>query len=136
MEKKNIKTIFKPYKTLKRIFRIVKDKSDPVLGPGVYQISCSGGKSYIGQAGRSFKSCLKEHVANTTHNHISNSTIIGHSFKSKHLIWFDQTKIMASHPITHLASFKKHWKLRNIPIIVIVMMVTNSTNLGSLPFIS
>jgi hypothetical protein len=45
-----------------------------------------------------FKTCLKEHIADTTHNRISKSTIAKHSFKSKHLICFDQTKILASTP--------------------------------------
>jgi hypothetical protein len=36
--------------------------------------------------------------ADTTHNHISKSTIVEHSFNSKHLICFDQTKILASAP--------------------------------------
>jgi hypothetical protein len=98
LAKKNIKTIFKPYKTLKQLFRTAKDKSDPMLGPGVYQIPCSCGKSYIGQTGRSFKAQLKEHIVDTTYNRISKSTIVEHSHNSKHLIFFDQTKILASAP--------------------------------------
>jgi hypothetical protein len=98
LTKKNIKTMFKPYKTLKQLFRSAKDKSDPMLGPGVYQIPCSCGKYYIGQTGRSFQACLKEHIVDTTHNRISKSTISEHSFNSKHLIFFDQTKILASTP--------------------------------------
>jgi hypothetical protein len=98
LAKKNIKTLFKPYKTLKHLFRTTKDKPDPMLGPGVYQIPCSCGKSYIGQTGRSFKSRLKEHIVDTNHNRITKSAIVQHSFKSKHLICFDQTKILASTP--------------------------------------
>jgi hypothetical protein len=59
LAKKNIKTLFKPYKTLKQLFRTAKDKSDPMLGPRVYQIPFSCGKYYIGQTGRSFKAVLK-----------------------------------------------------------------------------
>jgi hypothetical protein len=90
--------VFKPYKTLKQLFRTAKDKSDPMLGPGVYQIPCSCGKSYIGQTGRTFKERLKEHIADTTHNRISKSSIAKHSSKSKHLIFFDQTKIFGLYP--------------------------------------
>jgi len=32
LAKKNIKTLFKPYKTLKQLFRTAKDKIDPMLG--------------------------------------------------------------------------------------------------------
>jgi hypothetical protein len=38
LAKKNIKILFKPYKTLEKLFRTVKDKLDPMLGQGVYQI--------------------------------------------------------------------------------------------------
>jgi hypothetical protein len=33
LAKKNIKTMFKPHKTLKQLFRTAKDKSDSMLGP-------------------------------------------------------------------------------------------------------
>ena len=62
------------------------------------------GKSYIGQTGRSIHDRLKEHITNTNHKRLSKSTIVDHSFKSNHLICFDQTKILAhtSHYPTHL----------------------------------
>jgi hypothetical protein len=41
------------------MFRSTKDKSDVMLGPGVYQIPFSCGKSYIGQNGISFKAHFK-----------------------------------------------------------------------------
>jgi hypothetical protein len=96
LAKKNIKTVFKPYKTLKQLFKTAKDKSNSMLGQGVYQIPCSCGKSYIGQTRRSFKVCLKEDIVDTTHNRISKLVIVEHSSKSKHLICFKKTKILAS----------------------------------------
>jgi len=39
--KKNIKTLFKPHKNLKQLFRTAKDKFDPMFGQGLYQIPCS-----------------------------------------------------------------------------------------------
>jgi hypothetical protein len=89
--------MFKPYKTLKQLFWFAKDKSD-MLGPGVYRIPCSCGKSYIGKTGRSLQACVKEHISNTTHNWISKSSIVEYS-NSKHLIFFDKTKIVASTPL-------------------------------------
>ena len=53
--KNNIKTIFKPHKTLKQLFRSVKDKFNPFQSQGVYQNPCSCGKTYIGQIGRSIQ---------------------------------------------------------------------------------
>jgi hypothetical protein len=41
---------------------------------------------------------LKEHIVDTTHNHISKSAIVEHSFNSKHLICFEKTRILASTP--------------------------------------
>lgn len=69
-----------------------------MLGPLVYQVPCSYGKSYIGQTSRSFKACLKEHIVDTTHTRTSKLVIVEHFFNSKHLICFDQTKILASAP--------------------------------------
>jgi hypothetical protein len=69
-----------------------------MLGPSVYQTPCSCGKSYTGKTGRSFKDHLKEHIVDTTHNRIFKSPIVEHSFKSKHLIFFDQTKIISLAP--------------------------------------
>jgi len=75
LSKKNIKTVFKPYNTLNQLFRCAKDKSNPMLGLGVYMIPYSCGKSYIGQTSRTFKAKLKEHIADTTYNQISKSAI-------------------------------------------------------------
>ena len=53
-------------------------------------------KNYIGQTSRSIQTCLKEYITNTNHNQVNKSAIVEHSFKSKHHICFDQTKILAS----------------------------------------
>jgi hypothetical protein len=101
----------------------------------VYQIPCSCKKSHIGQTGRSFKARLKEHISDTTHNQISKLVIVEHSFKSKNLICFDQTKILASTSFTLHTSFVKLHKLKNIQIILIMKMATNLAIHGSPPFI-
>jgi hypothetical protein len=82
LAEENIKIIFKPYKTLKQLFKTAKDKSDPMLGQGIYQIVYSCGKSYIGQTSKSFKTYLKEHIVDTLHNRISKSTIVERSYNS------------------------------------------------------
>jgi hypothetical protein len=69
-----------------------------MLDQGVYQIPCSCGKSYIGQTRRSFKTHIKKHIEDTSHNHISKSSIIEHSHNSKHIFSFDKTKILDSTP--------------------------------------
>ena len=94
--KKNIKTIFKPHKTLKQLFRSIKDKSNPFLSRGVYQIPCPCGKTYIGQTCRSIQTRLKENIVDTNHNWVNKYAIVENSLNSKHHICFDQTKILAS----------------------------------------
>lgn len=68
LAKKIIKIVFRPHKTLKQLFQSTKDTLDPMQGLGIYKISCSYGKAYIGQTGRPFKAHLKEHIADTNHN--------------------------------------------------------------------
>ena len=74
------------------------DENHPMLGPRVYEIPYSCGKSYIGKIGRSFKDQLKEHMTNAYHNRIYISTIVEHFHNSRHLICFDKTSILAFTP--------------------------------------
>jgi len=96
LAKQNIRTYLKLYKTLKQMFKTVKDRLDPMHSQGFYQIPCSFGKSYIGKMGQSIQTRLKEHMADTHHNRISKSAIAEHSFNSKHLTCFDQSRLLAS----------------------------------------
>ena len=96
--KMNNKTFFKPHQTLNQLFRSTKDKNDPLSGPGVYEIPCSCGKSYIGQTGRSFKTQLEEHMEDTGHNWIAKSAISEHYHSTGHLICFDKSKIISLVP--------------------------------------
>ena len=84
LDKRNVKTLFKTFKMIKKLYRFLKDNMDPMLGSGVYQIPCLCGKNYIGQTSSSFKACLKEHIVNITHNWVLKSTLVEHS-KTKHL---------------------------------------------------
>jgi hypothetical protein len=67
LAKKNIKTVFKPYKTLKQIFRTTKDKHDPMLGPGFTKFLAPV-ENLHWPKWRTFKDMLKEHIVDTTHN--------------------------------------------------------------------
>ena len=88
----------KSLNTLKQSFTSVKDKIKPLQQSGVYKIPCFCGTSFIGQTGQSFEAKIKEQIVDTNHNHISKSSIAEHSSKSKHLIHFDQTQILAGDP--------------------------------------
>ena len=76
----------------------MKDKINPLQQSGVYKIPCSCGTSYIGQTGRTFEERIKEHITDTNHNRIVKSALAEHSSKSKHLIHFNQTQILARDP--------------------------------------
>ena len=79
-----------------------KDKSKTFLSKGVYQIPYSCGKTYIEQTCRSIQTRLKENIVDTNHNRVNKFAIVEHSFKSKHHIFFDQTKILSC--IVHYCS--------------------------------
>jgi hypothetical protein len=61
LKRKEIMTSFKPMTTIKQRMRSVKDPIDHRQGKGIYKVSCSCGKCYIGETGRSFKIRIKEH---------------------------------------------------------------------------
>ena len=44
------------------------------------------------------KSRLKKHIVDTTHNHFKKYALVEHSYNSKHLICFDQEKILVCAP--------------------------------------
>lgn len=53
LRKNNIKTTFKPLKTINRCLKSVKDLIDPKHHKGVYLVPCSCGKTYIGETSQS-----------------------------------------------------------------------------------
>jgi hypothetical protein len=63
INKKDIKTSFKPLDTIKQKMRSVKYKLDQLNCKGVYRIECSYGKCYIRETNYSFHTRIKEHGA-------------------------------------------------------------------------
>jgi hypothetical protein len=63
LKRKEITTSFKPLITIRQRMRSVKDPMDHRQGKGIYKVSCSCGKCYIGETGRSFQVRIKEHEA-------------------------------------------------------------------------
>jgi hypothetical protein len=54
LRRKEIMTAFKPLITIRQRMKSVKDPIDHQQGKGIYKVSCSCGKCYIGETGRSF----------------------------------------------------------------------------------
>jgi hypothetical protein len=54
LKRKEIMTSFKPLITIRQRMKSVKDPIDNRQEKGIYKVSCSCGKCYIGETGRSF----------------------------------------------------------------------------------
>jgi predicted GIY-YIG superfamily endonuclease len=73
----------------------VKDPIDKHQGKGIYKISCSCGRCYIGETGRSFQVRIKEHEADIRREWTRTSSLAEHSLKTKHHICLENTEILA-----------------------------------------
>ena len=95
LRKKDIKTSFKPLSTIKQGMKSVKDNQDQLQQKGVYIISCSYGKQYIGETGRSVRTRLKEHSADIRRERTRSSALAEHVGKTNHHICLEETKVVA-----------------------------------------
>ncbi|KAI5646808.1 hypothetical protein NE865_01063 [Phthorimaea operculella] len=92
----NIKTIFRPHTQIKRWLRSPKDK-ERLSGPGVYEIPCECGKSYIGETQRHVSTRVTEHIRSVKNRNTLQSAIAEHSLDSdaNHYIRFDKAAVLA-----------------------------------------
>ena len=96
LNKKNIKTAFKPLSTIKQRMRSVKDNQEHLQQKGVYIIKCSCGDQYIGETGRSVRIRLKEHSADIRNERTKSSALAEHVGKTNHHICLEDTKVIAN----------------------------------------
>ncbi|CAG9772102.1 unnamed protein product [Ceutorhynchus assimilis] len=94
----NIKIAFKSKNTLSNFFINNKDKIDPLLNPGVYQLACGCGKIYIGRTKRNFKTRFSEHCRCVGLNN-TESLFAKHILETGH-----QTDFKNNHKILHVES--------------------------------
>ncbi|XP_045541880.1 uncharacterized protein LOC123723345 [Papilio machaon] len=92
----SIRTIFRPMTQIKQLMRSPKDR-DPLDSPGVYEIPCDCGKSYVGETGRNIKSRLSEHIRSMRKLDGNTSAVADHALNSgtSHYIRFDKVKVLA-----------------------------------------
>jgi hypothetical protein len=95
LKRKEIMTSFKPLITIRQRMKSVKDPIDHRQGKGIYKVSCSCGKCYIGETGRSFQVRIKEHEADIRNERTRTSALAEHSLKTKHHVCLEDTKILA-----------------------------------------
>nr|XP_022909863.1 uncharacterized protein LOC111420991 [Onthophagus taurus] len=74
---------------------IAKDKLTPLKGAGVYRLSYSCGKYYVGQTGRNIECRIKEHERDVRLRKIQQSAVAEHCHKRGHSIEFEKTKVLA-----------------------------------------
>jgi hypothetical protein len=115
LKKKNIGATFKPINTIRNSLRLVKDHVDPIEHKGVYMISCSCGKQYIGEIGHSFRIRIQEHVIDIKHNRTRPSTLAEHSDKTKHHICIEEAKILAKIDHYHNRKFRESIEIEKQP---------------------
>jgi hypothetical protein len=95
LKRKEIKISFKPLITIRQRMNSVKDPIDQQQGKGIYKVSFSCGKCYIGETGRSFQVRIKEHEADIRKERTHTSALVEHSLKTKHHVCLEDTKILA-----------------------------------------
>jgi hypothetical protein len=95
LRRKEIMTSFKPLITIRQRMKSVKDPTDNRQEKGIYKVSCSCGKCYIGETGRSFQVRIKEHEADIRKERTRTSALAEHSHKTKHHVCLEDTKILA-----------------------------------------
>ena len=95
LNKREIKTSFKPHETIKQNMRSVKDKPDSQNCKGIYKIECSCGKCYIDETKHSFQVRIKEHGADIKNERVCTSALAEHSLKTKHHVRLEETKFLA-----------------------------------------
>ena len=91
MRKGNIRVVFTPPTTIRKMIDSMKDLIKPRSYKGVYPIPCSCGKVYIGETG---KSLLKEHNADLRHDRFEKSSLAKLSHKTKNQICIDKAMII------------------------------------------
>ena len=94
-----IKPKFKSMSNLKDIL-CQKNKSTlpPLSTPGVYRISCSCGKKYVGETGANIKTRVKQHQKAAFDGRTADSAIAEHDHMCNGSIQWDDTTILSREP--------------------------------------
>jgi hypothetical protein len=80
---------------MRQRMRLVKYPTDHGQGKGIYKVSCSCGKCYIGETRQLFQIKIKEHEEGIRNECIYTSTLAEHPFETKHHVCLGDTKFLA-----------------------------------------
>jgi hypothetical protein len=95
LAKQNIRSVILLPRKVFSYFPPVKD----ALGlrtPGIYWISCEGGRVYMGQSGWSIQTWIKEHNTHIRLAHPDKSAVAEHSINHNHIIKLLDTKLLSA----------------------------------------
>ena len=113
LEPLNIRTFFRPTRTLRQILCHPKDPVPAHQQAGVvYKIPCSDcSKSYIGQTGRTLAQRVKEHQRAVRTFDVNNSALAEHVISTNHRIDWDNTTVIDRHAFTHPRCTMESWHI-------------------------
>ncbi|XP_071053515.1 uncharacterized protein [Onthophagus taurus] len=95
LKKNDIVVRYGTVSKIRNTLPIAKDKLTPLKGAGVYRLSCSCGKVYVGQTGRNVECRIKEHERDVRLKKTQQSAVAEHCHAKGHRIDFEQTKVLA-----------------------------------------
>lgn len=90
-----VSTLFKPRNTIINSLRPVMDPIDPKDLKGVHSIPYSCVILYIGETGHSINKIIQEHATDIRHNCSRLSALHEHAEKSKHIVYIEDSRIIA-----------------------------------------
>ncbi|XP_050528175.1 uncharacterized protein LOC126898277 [Daktulosphaira vitifoliae] len=114
-QKFKLRTVFKPNTVAGSLLRNPKDKLPEMQTPGVYEIPCSCGKSYIGQTGRAIATRIKEHEKDVEYQRTEKSAVAEHAKNKGHDIQFDKVKILNKEPHFGKRMYKEAIEIEKCP---------------------
>ena len=113
----NIRTCFKPHRTLRSLLVHVKDPIPPEGRKGVvYQISCSDcPATYVGQTGRTLEHRIKEHKYALTSGNIDKSAVAEHMAITGHTIKWEEARVIDVESELHQQCILESWHIHCQP---------------------
>ena len=110
----NIRTCFKPHKTLRSLLVRAKNRTPTSAKSGiVYQVPCgSCSETYIGQSGRTLTHRLKN-TRGLSLQQILPTAVAEHAIKFEHSIDWDHAKVIDSHPQLYPRRFLESWHIKS-----------------------
>ena len=104
LKRHNLSVSFKTEQKVEHFFNSGKDKTDPILGSGVYRVPCSCGRFYIGRTNQQLGERLQEHKISIdkslrleNKNDNFDSALAQHIYENPdHLVLFEEATLIST----------------------------------------